>query len=58
NHNNHIDKLAFLSNFRDVFRRVFTSTNIQSSFQLSRIILNNLDIVLSKLDVRLKTPLQ
>ena len=56
NHINHIDKTTFLSAFRKAFERSFTEANIGVSFLGAGIVLYDPGAVLSKLDVKLRTP--
>jgi hypothetical protein len=52
----HISKLEFLSALNDVFERVFTVANIQSSFRGAGLVPADPDVILSKLDVHPQTP--
>jgi len=54
-HINHITKLEFLPAFKVAFARSFTSSNICSAFQGAGLAPLQPDIVLSNLDVRLRT---
>jgi DDE superfamily endonuclease len=56
NHINHITKLEFLPAFRAAFNKSITSDNICGSFRGAGLIPFNPDAVISKLDVRLRTP--
>ena len=56
NHINHITKVEFLPAFKAAFERLFTSANICSAFQGAGLVPLQPDIVLSKLDVQLRTP--
>lgn len=56
NHINHITKLEFLPAVKAAYDRSFTPANIQSAFQGSGLIPHQPDVVLSKLDVQLRTP--
>jgi len=56
NYINHITKLEFLPAFKAAFERSFTSANICSAFQGAGLFPLQPDVVLSKLDVRLRTP--
>ena len=55
-HINHITKLEFLPAFKAAFERSFTSTNICSAFRGAGLVPLQPDVVLSKLDVQLRTP--
>ena len=55
-HINHITKLEFLPAFKAAFERTFTSANICSAFRGAGLVPLQPDVVLSKLDVRLRTP--
>ena len=55
-HINHITKLEFLPAFKAAFTRSFTSANICSAFRGAGLVPLQPDVVLSKLDVRLRTP--
>ena len=55
-HINHITKLEFLPAFKVAFERSFTSANICSAFRGAGLVPLQPDVVLSKLDVRLRTP--
>lgn len=53
---NHITKLEFLPTFKAAFERVFTKRNICLSFRGAGLVPLNPEVVLSKLDVQLRTP--
>ena len=53
---NHITKLEFLPAFKAAFNRSFTPANICSAFRGAGLVPHQPDAVLSKLDVRLRTP--
>jgi transposase len=53
---NYITKLEFLLAFKAAFKQSFTSTNICSAFRGAGLVPLQPDVVLSKLDVRLRTP--
>jgi hypothetical protein len=53
---NHITKLEFLPAFKAAFMRSFTSANICSAFRGAGLVPLQADVVLSKLDVQLRTP--
>jgi hypothetical protein len=55
-HINHITKLEFLPAFKTAFTQSFTAANICSAFQGSGLIPLQPDVVLSKLDIQLRTP--
>ena len=56
NHINHITKLEFLPAFKSAFDATFTKSNIQASFQGAGLVPFNPDAVISKLDIKLRTP--
>ncbi len=53
---NHISKLEFLYGFRKAFFASITEKNIQGGFVGSGLMPYDLERVLSKLDVKLRTP--
>jgi hypothetical protein len=53
---NHIDKKAFLDAYRKVHERAFSSNNIRSSFRATGLVPDNPEVVLSKLEVKPRTP--
>jgi hypothetical protein len=53
---NHITKLEFLPAFKAAFKRSFTSANIYSAFRGAGLIPLQPDVILSKLDMHLRTP--
>ncbi|KAF1927273.1 DDE-domain-containing protein [Didymella exigua CBS 183.55] len=55
-HINHITKLEFLPAFKAAFDRAFTTANICSAFQGAGLVPLHPDVVLLKLDVKLRTP--
>jgi hypothetical protein len=55
-HINHITKLEFLPAFKIAFDRSFTSANICSAFRGAGLVPLQPETVLSKLDVKLRTP--
>jgi hypothetical protein len=55
-HINHITKLEFLPAFKAASERSFTLTNICSAFRGAGLVPLQPDVVLSKLDVQLRTP--
>jgi hypothetical protein len=52
----HISKETFLPAFKATFEKVFTLENVQAGFRGAGLIPYNPEAVLSKLDVRLRTP--
>jgi hypothetical protein len=52
----HIDKKAFLATFRPVFDKAFSKDNISSSFRATGLVPHNPEVVLSKLEVKPRTP--
>lgn len=52
----HITKEDFLPAFKDAFDGAITSTNIRSGFRRSGLVPFGPDVVISKLDIRLRTP--
>src|SRR5213075_2392427 len=52
----HISKEEFLSAFRTAFQSTFTERNIKGAFRGSGMVPFNPEEVISKLDVRLRTP--
>ncbi|KAF1922301.1 uncharacterized protein M421DRAFT_413029, partial [Didymella exigua CBS 183.55] len=55
-HLGRIDKKAVIATFAKVFEKAFLQENITSSFKATVLVPNNLLVVLSKLDVKLRTP--
>ena len=55
-HINHITKLEFLPAIKVAYDRSFTPTNIRSAFQGAGLAPHQPDVVLSRLDVQLRTP--
>jgi hypothetical protein len=55
-HINHITKLEFLPAFKAAFNQSFTSANICSAFRGAGLVPLQPDVVLSNLDVQLRTP--
>lgn len=55
-HINHVSKLEFLCTFHDAFFASMTEKNIQGGFAGAGLVPYNPEAVLSKLDVRLRTP--
>jgi len=56
NHTHHISKEDFLPAFKAVYDKVFSRENICAGFRAAGLVPHNPDAVLSKLDVRLRTP--
>jgi hypothetical protein len=56
NHINHVTKLEFLPAVKAAYDRSFTPANIHSAFQGAGLVPLQPDVVLSKLDVQLRTP--
>jgi hypothetical protein len=52
----YINKQTFLPAFKAAFEKTFTAENICAGFQGARLVPHNLEAVLLKLDVRLRTP--
>jgi hypothetical protein len=52
----HINKETFLPAFKAAFSQAFTAENVCAGFQGAGLVPHNLEAVLSKLDVRLRTP--
>ena len=55
-HINHISKLEFLCGFRKAFFASMTEKNIQGGFAGSGLMPHDPERVLSKLDIKLRTP--
>jgi hypothetical protein len=55
NHINYITKETFLLAFKVAFNKAFIKENICVSFRGARLVLYNLEAVLSNLDLRLRT---
>ena len=53
----HIDKETFLPAFKDAFFDVFTKENCEKAFQASGLVPIDAQVVIDRLDVRLRTPL-
>ena len=53
---NHVSKLEFLYSFREAFFASITERNIQGGFAGSSLVPHDPERVLSKLDVKLRTP--
>jgi hypothetical protein len=56
NHIHHISKETFLPAFKAAYERTFTEENARAGFRGAGLVPFNPDAVLSKLDVRLRTP--
>jgi hypothetical protein len=52
----YISKETFLPAFKATFEKVFTLENVQAGFRGAGLVLYNLEAVLLKLNVRLRTP--
>ena len=52
---NYITKLEFLLAFKAVFTQLFTESNIRGSFRGASLVPYNLEVVLLKLNIRLRT---
>jgi hypothetical protein len=52
----HVKKEAFIPAFKTAFEKTFLAHNIRASFQATGLVPHNPDVVLSKLDVVLRTP--
>ena len=55
-HIHHINKKAFLATIRLVFDKAFLRDNIVLSFRATGLVLYNPEVVLSKLEVKPRTP--
>jgi hypothetical protein len=55
-HINHIDKRTFLATFLAVYDRAISKSNILSSFRATGLVPLDPEVVLSKLEVKLRTP--
>ena len=55
-HINHITKLEFLPAFRAAYDKSITKNNIYASFQAASLVPHNPEVVISKLNIRLRTP--
>jgi hypothetical protein len=53
---NYINKKAFLDAYKKVHKRVFLSNNIILSFRATGLVLDNVEVVLSKLEAKPRTP--
>jgi hypothetical protein len=51
-----IDKKAFIATFAKIFKKAISKANILSSFRATGLVPNDPLVVLSKLDVKLRTP--
>jgi hypothetical protein len=54
----HINKEGFLPAFKDAFFDVFTEENCRKAFEASGLVPLNAQVVLDRLEVRLRTPLE
>lgn len=55
-HTNHIAKETFLQAFKTAYNKSFTKENICASFRGAGLVPHNAEAVLSKLDIKLRTP--
>jgi hypothetical protein len=55
-HIGRIDKKAFITTFAKVFEKAFSKANITASFKATGLVPNDPSVVLSKLDVKVRTP--
>ena len=55
-HIGRIDKKVFIATFAKVFNKAFSKANILSSFRATGLVPNGPLVVLSKLDVKVRTP--
>ena len=55
-HINHITKVEFLDAFRAAFFNVFGEENVQAGFRGTGLVPYDPDIIISKLNVKLRTP--
>jgi hypothetical protein len=56
NHIYYINKETFLPAFKAAYEQIFTEENARVGFRGAGLVLFNLEVVLSKLNVRLRTP--
>jgi hypothetical protein len=54
----HINKEGFLPAFQDAFFDVFTTENCRKAFEAAGLVPANAQVVLDRLEVRLRTPLE
>jgi hypothetical protein len=52
----HVNKQSFLPAFKVAFKRIFLESNIKASFKGPRLILFNLEVIILKLNIELRTP--
>jgi hypothetical protein len=52
----YINKETFLPAFKAAFSKAFTAENVRAGFRGARLVPHNLEVVLLKLNVRLRTP--
>jgi hypothetical protein len=52
----YINKETFLLAFKEAYKKTFTLENVRVGFRGARLVLYNLEAVLLKLDVQLRTP--
>jgi hypothetical protein len=54
----HINKAGFLPAFKDAFFNVFTTESCRKTFKAAGLVPTNAQVVLDRLKVRLRTPLE
>jgi hypothetical protein len=52
----HVNKKTFLLAFKEAYKKTFTLENVRAGFRGARLVPYNLEAVLLKLDVQLRTP--
>jgi len=52
----HVNKETFLPAFKEAHKKTFILENVRAGFRGARLVLYDLEVVLSKLDVQLRTP--
>jgi hypothetical protein len=52
----HVNKETFLLAFKEAYKKTFTTENVRAGFRGAGLVLYDLEAVLSKLDVQLRTP--
>ena len=53
----YVDKQSFLPAFKVAFKRAFLESNIKASFKGAGLVPFNPEVVISKLNIKLRTPL-
>jgi hypothetical protein len=53
----YVNKQSFLLAFKVAFKYIFLESNIKASFKGARLILFNLEVIILKLNIKLRTPL-